>query len=79
MMCFLFDDKSTLSEPLDGMESMASQRTHTRGPIKIDTVRWTSECRFESKQSKGLHQHVVFQVVHVFKKPLEFSNKFEGS
>ena len=32
MMCFLFDDKSMLSEPLDGMETMASQRAHTRGP-----------------------------------------------
>ena len=37
MMCFLFDDKSTLSELLDGMESMASQRAHTRGLIKVDT------------------------------------------
>ena len=51
MMCFLVDDKSTLSEPLDGMESMASQRAHTRGLIEIDTVRWTSECRWETEEN----------------------------
>ena len=78
-MCFLFDDKRTLSEPLDGTESMASQRAHTRGLIKIDTVRWASECRFDSKQSKELHQHVVLQVSMCSKKPLEFSKKIEGS
>ena len=56
MMCFLFDDKSTLSEPLDGLECMASQRAHTRGLIKIDTVRWTEENR------KGFINIVVLQV-----------------
>ena len=49
MVCFQFDEKSTMlfvGDTLEGMESMASQRAHTRGLTKIDTVRLTSECRF---------------------------------
>ena len=80
MMCFLFDDKNTLSEPLDGMVSMASQRAHTRDQIKINTVRWTSECRWETEENrKGFINMLCFKCARVQKKTLEFSSKFEGS
>ena len=49
MVCLLFDDKSTLvfvGDTLEGMETIAPQRAHTRDLIKIDIVRQTSECRF---------------------------------
>ena len=42
MVCFQFDDKSTLlfvADTLEVMESTAPQRAHTRGLIKVDTVR----------------------------------------
>ena len=32
----------------------------------------------DPRKSKGLHQHVVHQVSTCSKKPLVFSNKFEG-
>ena len=68
MMCSLFDDKITLNEPLDGMESMASQSAHTRGLIKIDTVRWTSECRWETEENrKGFINMLCFKCPRVQK------------
>ena len=42
MVCFQFDEKSTLlfvGDTLEGMESIAPQRAHTRSQIKVDIVR----------------------------------------